>query len=133
MVKYIPLDAPVGRYDIWIGFYIGEERLKLTNADKVQSDGSNRVKVVFLTSACDGVDRGNRIAGAPQADRPPVATASPLTWAASSMTSTSIGISLLPRRLWRRAEAIANATFGTGCCSRPSAGNSTAVHFSKPC
>lgn len=45
MVKYIPLDAPVGRYDIWIGFYIGDDRLKLTNADKVQSDGSNRVKV----------------------------------------------------------------------------------------
>ncbi|MBN2360003.1 MAG: hypothetical protein JXR83_11165 [Deltaproteobacteria bacterium] len=45
LVKYIPLDAPVGRYDIWIGFYIGDIRLKLTNADKVQTDGTNRIKV----------------------------------------------------------------------------------------
>lgn len=45
MVKYIPLDAPIGRYDVWLGFYIGEERLKLSNPDKVPTDGANRVKV----------------------------------------------------------------------------------------
>lgn len=44
-VKYIPLDAPIGRYDAWLGFYIGDTRLKLSNADEVPSDGTNRVKV----------------------------------------------------------------------------------------
>ncbi len=44
-VKFIPLDAPSGTYDVWIGFYIGDSRLKLSNPDEVQSDGSNRVKV----------------------------------------------------------------------------------------
>ena len=45
LVKYVPLDAPFGRYDIWIGFYIGEARLKLKNPDDVPNDGSNRIKV----------------------------------------------------------------------------------------
>ncbi|MFH1809509.1 MAG: hypothetical protein ABIJ09_12240 [Pseudomonadota bacterium] len=48
-VKYIPLDAPSGRYDVWIGFYIGDSRLKLKNPDKVTTDGSNRVKVGQFT------------------------------------------------------------------------------------
>jgi len=44
-VKYIPLDAPVGRYDVWLGFYIGEGRLKLKNPEEAPNDGSNRIKV----------------------------------------------------------------------------------------
>jgi len=44
LVKYIPLDAPIGRYDAWLGFYIGDTRLKLKNPDQAPTDGSNRIK-----------------------------------------------------------------------------------------
>lgn len=43
--KYIPLDAPNGVYDVWIGFYLADRRLKLKNASEVTSDGHNRIKL----------------------------------------------------------------------------------------
>jgi len=43
--KFIPLDAPSGTYDVWIGFYNADRRLKLSNPSEVTSDGQNRLKL----------------------------------------------------------------------------------------
>ncbi len=43
--KFIPLDAPSGTYDVWIGFYLADRRLKLKNPKEVTSDGHNRIKL----------------------------------------------------------------------------------------
>lgn len=47
--RLIPIDAPPGRYEIWIGFYIGDERLPFTGGDRAAHDGSNRVRVGQIT------------------------------------------------------------------------------------
>lgn len=41
----IPRDAPSGVYDIWIGFYVGEERLEWSGGNAAVHDGKNRVRV----------------------------------------------------------------------------------------
>ena len=43
--KFIPLDAPSGLYDVWIGFYLTDKRLPLKNPKEVENDGSNRIKL----------------------------------------------------------------------------------------
>jgi hypothetical protein len=43
--KQIPSDAPAGEYDVWIGLYIGEERMEVTGGDTARNDGQNRVRV----------------------------------------------------------------------------------------
>lgn len=43
--KRVPLDAPPGKYVVYIGFYIGDDRLPFTGGDKSLHDGSNRVRV----------------------------------------------------------------------------------------
>lgn len=47
-VKLVPFDAPAGTYDIWVGFYIGNDRLPVTGGDKELHDGSNRVRAGVL-------------------------------------------------------------------------------------
>ena len=36
---------------IWMGFYIGDERLPITQGDKPNHDGSNRIRVGTITVA----------------------------------------------------------------------------------
>lgn len=43
--KRVPLDAPPGNYVVYMGFYIGDERLPFSGGDKKVHDGSNRVRV----------------------------------------------------------------------------------------
>ena len=43
--KLVPIDAPPGRYDVWLGFYIGDERLPFSKGDGSIHDGTNRVRV----------------------------------------------------------------------------------------
>lgn len=43
--KLVPIDAPPGRYDVWIGFYIGDERMPFSGGDRSVHDGTNRVRV----------------------------------------------------------------------------------------
>ena len=40
----IPANAAAGAYTIWLGFYIGDERLPITKGNKPHHDGSNRVR-----------------------------------------------------------------------------------------
>ena len=47
----IPASAAAGRYTIWMGFYIGDERLPITQGDKPNHDGSNRIRVGTITVA----------------------------------------------------------------------------------
>lgn len=39
----IPSDAPAGRYDVWLGFYIGDDRLDWTGGPPSNHDGKDRV------------------------------------------------------------------------------------------
>ena len=41
----IPRDAPAGVYDVWLGFYIGDERLEWSGGNASVHDGVNRVRV----------------------------------------------------------------------------------------
>jgi hypothetical protein len=41
----VPRDAASGVYDVWIGFYIGEERLEWSGGNTAAHDGKNRVRV----------------------------------------------------------------------------------------
>ncbi|MFZ9888535.1 MAG: hypothetical protein ACO3JL_13640 [Myxococcota bacterium] len=41
----VPLDATPGTYDIWAGFYIGEERMSVSDASSGLHDGENRVRI----------------------------------------------------------------------------------------
>lgn len=41
----VPRDAASGVYDVWIGFYIGEERLEWSGGNTTAHDGKNRVRV----------------------------------------------------------------------------------------
>lgn len=44
----VPLDATPGGYDIWVGFYIGDERMPVSAGSAGVDDGDNRVKVGTL-------------------------------------------------------------------------------------
>lgn len=41
----VPIDAPAGRYEVYLGFYIGDERLPFSDGDRAAHDGANRVRV----------------------------------------------------------------------------------------
>lgn len=41
----VPRDAPAGVYDVWLGFYIGDERLDWSGGTPGAHDGNDRVKV----------------------------------------------------------------------------------------
>lgn len=41
----VPRDAPAGVYDVWIGFYSGEERLEWSGGNPTAHDGANRIKL----------------------------------------------------------------------------------------
>lgn len=41
----VPLEAPAGTYDVWVGFYIGDDRLPFVGGDRAVTDGHHRVKV----------------------------------------------------------------------------------------
>lgn len=43
--KLVPIDAPPGRYDVFIGFYIGDDRLPFSGGNRSLHDGTNRVRV----------------------------------------------------------------------------------------
>lgn len=45
----VPRDVAAGSYDVWLGFYIGEERLEWTAGNSAVHDGANRVKVATVT------------------------------------------------------------------------------------
>jgi len=47
--KKIDSDAPAGRYDIFVGFYIGDERLPFTGGDAKAHSGDNRIKLGSIT------------------------------------------------------------------------------------
>lgn len=47
--RAIPMDMPAGSYDIWLGFYIGNERLPFSGGDSRLHDGDNRIRVGTLT------------------------------------------------------------------------------------
>jgi hypothetical protein len=40
----IPSNAAAGAYTIWLGFYVGDERLPITKGNKPHHDGSNRIR-----------------------------------------------------------------------------------------
>lgn len=44
----VPRDAPRGAYDVWLGFYIGDDRLPFTSGDGAAHDGDDRVRVGTL-------------------------------------------------------------------------------------
>lgn len=41
----VPRDAPAGVYDVWIGFYSGDERLEWSGGNASFHDGKNRIRV----------------------------------------------------------------------------------------
>ena len=41
-------DAPSGSYDVWLGFYVGDNRLPFTGGDDAAHDGVDRVRVGSL-------------------------------------------------------------------------------------
>jgi hypothetical protein len=45
----VPLDAPRGSYDIFIGLYIGDERMGFSGGDKALHAGDNRLRIGSLT------------------------------------------------------------------------------------
>ena len=47
--KRVPLDAPSGKYNVWLGFYSGNQRLRYTSGDAKRHDGENRIKLGTLT------------------------------------------------------------------------------------
>lgn len=42
--KLIPIDAPAGTYDVWVGFYVNNKRLAFSGGDKSLHDGDNRIR-----------------------------------------------------------------------------------------
>lgn len=47
--KRVPLDAPTGKYNVWLGFYSGSQRLRFQSGDTKRHDGDNRIKLGTLT------------------------------------------------------------------------------------
>ncbi len=45
----VPLDAPRGEYDVFLGLYIGDERMSFSGGDKAWHAGDNRLKIGTLT------------------------------------------------------------------------------------
>lgn len=45
----VPLDAPPGEYEIYLGFYIGDERMPFSGGDKALHAGDNRLSIGRLT------------------------------------------------------------------------------------
>jgi hypothetical protein len=41
----VPRDAAPGSYDVWVGFYIGDDRLPFSSGDARVHDGQDRVRV----------------------------------------------------------------------------------------
>ncbi|MCC7070488.1 MAG: hypothetical protein IT383_04140 [Deltaproteobacteria bacterium] len=41
----VPRDAPRGLYEVWLGFYIGDDRLPFSGGDGAVHDGVDRVRV----------------------------------------------------------------------------------------
>ncbi len=41
----IPVGAPAGLYDVWVGLYRGDKRMPVTGGDRSVVDGDNRVRV----------------------------------------------------------------------------------------
>ncbi len=48
-LQVIPENATPGTYTIWLGLYIGDERLPITTGQKPHHDGSNRIRVGTIT------------------------------------------------------------------------------------
>lgn len=48
-VGSVPRDAPSGTYEVWLGFYVGDERLPFTGGDSAAHDGVDRVRVGTLS------------------------------------------------------------------------------------
>jgi len=46
--KLVPIDAPSGTYDVWLGFYIDDTRMAFTGGDKSLNDGTNRFRAGVL-------------------------------------------------------------------------------------
>ena len=44
----VPLDAAKGEYDVFVGFYIGDERMRFSGGDKAHHAGENRLKIGSL-------------------------------------------------------------------------------------
>lgn len=47
--QLVPLDAPSGTYDIWLGFYVGDTRMQQSGGDRQRNDGNNRIRVGSFT------------------------------------------------------------------------------------
>jgi hypothetical protein len=47
--RSVPLDAPAGTWDVYVGLYLGNERLPVTSGDASTHDGQNRIRVGTLT------------------------------------------------------------------------------------
>jgi hypothetical protein len=47
--KLLPIDAPAGTYDVWVGFYVGDDRMPVTGGDKSLDDGQNRIRAGTVT------------------------------------------------------------------------------------
>jgi len=47
--KRVPLDAPSGKYNVWLGFYSGSQRLRFVSGDAKRHDGDNRIKLGTIT------------------------------------------------------------------------------------
>ena len=45
----VPRDAPPGSYDVFLGFYIGDDRLEFSDGDAAVHDGNNRIRVGSIT------------------------------------------------------------------------------------
>ena len=45
----VPLDAPRGQYDIFVSFYIGDERMPYSGGDKALHAGENRLRLGTMT------------------------------------------------------------------------------------
>jgi hypothetical protein len=41
----VPRDAPSGRYEVWVGLYIGDDRMSVSDDDRAATDGQDRIKV----------------------------------------------------------------------------------------
>jgi len=41
----VPIDAPSGKYTVFVGFYIDKERLRVTEGDKEFHDDKNRIRL----------------------------------------------------------------------------------------
>ena len=50
-VQRIPATAAPGQYTVWMGFYIGDERLAVTKGEKPNHDGSDRIRAGTFTVA----------------------------------------------------------------------------------